>query len=115
MNTRQLHFNAFLYGCGHHQAAWRRPGSSVEQLGEITYYDRLAQTAEAGFFDAIFFADGQSVSNPAVGPQWSLESLTDLAAIAGNTSRIGLSCNVSTTLLTPFGAAWRLASLDHLR
>src|SRR5699024_7837009 len=114
MNTRQLHFNAFLYGCGHHQAAWRLPGSSVEQLGEITYYERLAQTAEAGLFDAIFFADGQSVSNPAVGPQWSLEPLTALAAIAGNTSRIGLICTVSTTFHTPFHAARMLASLDHI-
>src|SRR5699024_9608174 len=114
MNTRQLHFNAFLYGCGHHQAAWRLPGSSVEQLGEITYYERLAQTAEAGLFDAIFFADGQSVSNPAVGPQWSLEPLTALAAIAGNTSRIGLICTVSTTFHTPFHAARLLASLDHI-
>ena len=40
--------------------------------GEITYYERLAQTAEAGLFDAIFFADGQAVRDPAVGPQWSL-------------------------------------------
>jgi hypothetical protein len=25
--TRQLHFNAFLMGCGHHEAAWRLPQS----------------------------------------------------------------------------------------
>ena len=114
MSTRQLHFNAFLHGCGHHQAAWRLPGSSVEQLEEITYYERLAQTAEAGLFDAIFFADGQAVRDPAVGPQWSLEPLTALAAIARNTSHIGLICTVSTTFHTPFHAARMLASLDHI-
>jgi hypothetical protein len=25
--TRQLHLNAFLMSCGHHEAAWRLPGS----------------------------------------------------------------------------------------
>lgn len=27
---RQLHLNAFLFGAGHHGAAWRRPDSPVE-------------------------------------------------------------------------------------
>lgn len=45
---RQLHLNAFLMGAGHHGAAWRRPGSPLEQLGDIGFYERLAQTAERG-------------------------------------------------------------------
>src|SRR5699024_5408824 len=104
MSTRQLHFNAFLHGCGHHQAAWRHLGSSVEQLSDITYYERLAQIAEAGLFDAVFFDEAQSVGNQSVGPQWNLEPLTALAAMARNTSRIGLICTVSTTFHTPFHA-----------
>jgi FMN-dependent oxidoreductase (nitrilotriacetate monooxygenase family) len=111
---RQLHFNAFLFGCGHHGAAWRRPESAVEQLGEIAFYERLAQSAERGFFDAVFFADGHSVGDPGSGPRWFLEPLTALAAMARATSRIGLVSTVSTTFYTPFHAARMLASLDHI-
>lgn len=111
---RQLHFNAFLFGCGHHGAAWRRPDSAVEQLGNIAFYERLAQSAERGLFDAVFFADGHAVGDPSPGPRWFLEPLTALAAMARATSRIGLVSTVSTTFYTPFHAARMLASLDHI-
>ncbi|TLM81930.1 LLM class flavin-dependent oxidoreductase [Pseudarthrobacter sp. NamE2] len=111
---RQLHFNAFLFGCGHHGAAWRRPDSPVEQLGDIAYYEQLAQSAERGLFDAVFFADGHSVGSPDQGPRWFLEPLTALAAMSRATSRIGLVSTVSTTFCTPFHAARMLASLDHI-
>src|SRR5690625_6300671 len=58
--AEQLHLGVLLYGCGHHQAAWLMPDSSVEHLGEISYYQSLAQLAEKGYFDAVFFADNQS-------------------------------------------------------
>lgn len=113
-SRRQLHFNAFLMGAGHHGAAWRRPESPLGQLGDITYYERLAQSAERGLFDAVFFADGHSVANPGAGPRWFLEPLTALAAMARATSRIGLISTVSATFYTPFHAARMLASLDHI-
>ncbi|WP_442853310.1 NtaA/DmoA family FMN-dependent monooxygenase [Arthrobacter sp. H14] len=111
---RQLHLNAFLMGAGHHGAAWRRPQSPLKQLGDIGFYERLAQTAERGLFDAVFFADGQAVGDPGAGPRWFLEPLTALAAIARATSRIGLISTVSATFYTPFHAARMLASLDHI-
>lgn len=111
---RMLHLNAFLHGCGHHGAAWRLPGSPLAQLGEISFYERLAQIAERGLFDAVFFADGQSVGDPAAGPLWHLEPLTMLAAIARATERIGLVSTVSSTFYEPFHAARLLASLDHI-
>lgn len=111
---RQLHLNVFLHGCGHHGAAWRLPGSPVNELADIRYYERLARTAERGLFDAIFLADGQSVGDPAAGPLWHLEPLTMLAAIARATERIGLVSTVSSTFHEPFHAARMLASLDHI-
>jgi FMN-dependent oxidoreductase (nitrilotriacetate monooxygenase family) len=113
-SARQLHLNVFLHGCGHHGAAWRLPGSPIEELGDIRHYERLAQTAERGLFDAIFFADGQSVGEPAAGPLWHLEPLTMLAAIARATDKIGLVSTVSSTFYEPFHAARMLASLDHI-
>ncbi len=112
--ARTLHLNAFLYGAGHHQAAWRAPGSPVHRLTDIAYYEELARTAERGLFDAVFFADGHSVGDVSGGPRWSLEPLTALSAMARATEHIGLVCTVSTTFFTPFHAARMLASLDHI-
>ena len=109
-----LHFNAFLFGCGHHSAAWRQPGSPVERLGDIAYWEDLARTAERGCLDAVFFADGHSVLDPASGSWWFLEPLTALSAIARATEHVGLVSTVSTTFFTPFHAARMLASLDHI-
>ncbi|KMJ48754.1 LLM class flavin-dependent oxidoreductase [Rhodococcoides fascians] len=109
-----MHLNAFLYGCGHHSAAWRHPDSRVEDLGNIAYYEELAQLAERGKFDAVFFADGHSVRDPAGAGTWFLEPITALSAIARATTHIGLVTTMSSTFYTPFHAARMLASLDHI-
>ena len=109
-----MHLNAFLYGCGHHSAAWRHPESRVEDLGDISYHEELAQLAERGKFDAVFFADGHSVRDPAGAGTWFLEPITALSAMARATTHIGLVTTVSSTFYTPFHAARMLASLDHI-
>lgn len=109
-----MHLNLFIFGCGHHRAAWRHPGSPAERLGDIAYYESLARIAERGKLDAVFFADGHSVENVADGPRWFLEPLTAMAAMARATERIGLISTVSSTFYTPFHAARMLASLDHI-
>lgn len=111
-----VHLNLFAFACGHHTAAWRAPGSSVDRLGDITYWERLARTAERGRFDAIFLADGQSTGLGAIGrgPMWFLEPITTLTALARATERIGLVTTVSSTFWDPFHAARLLASLDHI-
>ncbi len=111
---RMMHINLFIFGCGHHRAAWRHPDSAVERVGDIRYFEQLAQTAERGKLDAIFFADGQSADNVADGPRWFLEPLTALAAISRATEHIGLISTVSSTFYTPFHAARLVASLDHI-
>lgn len=109
-----MHLNLFIFGCGHHQAAWRHPQSSVERLGDIAYYEELAQTAERGKFDAVFFADGHSTLGLEDGPRWFLEPFTMLSAMARATEHVGLITTVSSTFYTPFHAARLLASLDHI-
>ncbi len=109
-----MHLNLFLFGCGHHRGAWRHPKSSVERLGDIRYYEELAQTAERGKLDAVFFADGHTVGNVEDGSPWFLEPLTALAAMSRATDRIGLISTVSSTFWTPFHAARLVASLDHI-
>lgn len=114
MMKRQMHINLFIHGCGHHRAAWRHPNSRVEQQGDIRYYEELAQIAERGKLDAVFFADAGAVRSPEDGSPWFLEPLTCLAAMSRATEHIGLIATVSSTFFTPFHAARMLASLDHI-
>ncbi|MCQ9367216.1 LLM class flavin-dependent oxidoreductase [Brevibacterium sp. 50QC2O2] len=116
MTVKQAHLNLFIHGVGHHAAAWRAPDAPSEHLTDVEYYKELARIAERGKLDAVFFADGQSLSGDAVqdGPGWALEPLTLLAAMSQATDRIGLVSTVSATFYTPYHAARMLAGLDHI-
>lgn len=113
---KPAHFNLFLHGAGHHKAAWRAPDSSADQLADLGWYEEIARIAERGLLDAVFLADGQSISITGVedGPMWHFEPLTLLTALSRATERIGLVSTVSATFYTPFHAARLLASLDRI-
>ncbi len=53
-NNHFLNIGVLLYGCGHHQAAWRMKDSNIEDIGNISYYQHLAQIAEKGLLDIVF-------------------------------------------------------------
>ncbi|MGZ1490063.1 LLM class flavin-dependent oxidoreductase [Brevibacterium sediminis] len=112
---KTLHLNAFLMTTGHHEASWRLPESDPEAGTDIDHYIRLAQTAERGGFDSIFFADGPSL-RAEVGrrPAGNLEPLTLLSALAVATQRIGLIATASTSYNSPYNLARRLSSIDHI-
>lgn len=114
--TKQLNIGVLLYACGHHQAAWLQPNSSVERIGDSSYYQSLAQIAERGLFDAVFFADNQSfpAQSESDMPAFWFDPLINLAAIAQATQHIGLVSTISSTFANPFTAARQLLSLDHL-
>ena len=112
---RHMHLNLFIQSRGHHEASWRHPASSPCSLFDIRYYQDLAQKAEAGLFDSLFFADQLALgADIAHGPRTGLEPLTVLAALAVSTSRIGLIATASTTYTEPFNLARQFASLDHI-
>ena len=113
--TRQMHLNLFIHNRGHHEAAWRHPSATGMSVYDIRYYQDLAQRAEAGLFDSIFFADQLALpSDIANGPRTGLEPLTTLAAVAVATKQIGLIATASTTYTEPFNLARQFASLDHM-
>ena len=58
-NNHFLNIGVLLYGCGHHQAAWRTKDSNIEDIGNISYYQHLAQIAEKVFWISSF-ADNQA-------------------------------------------------------
>lgn len=112
---RQMHLNLFIHSRGHHEAAWRHPSASPLAVYDIRYYQGLAQKAEAGLFDSIFFADQLALTDDiANGPRTGLEPITLLAAIAVSTNRIGMISTASTTYTEPFNLARQFASLDHM-
>lgn len=110
----QLHLNAFLMSTGHHEASWRLPESDPSHTStNIAHLQRLAQTAERGKLDSIFFADGPAQTLD-VGrrPAGTLEPTITLTAIAAVTERIGLIATASTTYNDPYNLARRFASVD---
>jgi len=112
---KQLHLNAFLLTVGHHEAAWRLPESSVTASWDFQHYKRLAQLAERGTFDSVFFADGPVLQgDPAHRPVGWLDPTALLPALAGVTERIGLVATASTTYNEPYNLARKFASIDHI-
>jgi alkanesulfonate monooxygenase SsuD/methylene tetrahydromethanopterin reductase-like flavin-dependent oxidoreductase (luciferase family) len=112
---RQLSLNLFIYPGGHHEAAWRHPGSEPERILDITFYIEIARRAEAAGFDAIFLADGPSLpTNVRYASRFRIEPITWLSAIAVATERLGLIATASTTYSEPYNLARQFAALDHL-
>lgn len=118
----QLRLGAFLPSTGHHVASWRHPEAEVDAGLNFQHYKRLAQTAERGKFDMIFFADGVAVRDrnqsadllSRNGKLVHFEPLTLLSALSVVTENIGLTATVSTTYNEPYHLARKFASLDYL-
>lgn len=118
---KQLRLGAFLMSSGHHLAAWRYPDAKADGGLSFEHFKQVAQTAERGKFDIIFFADGVAVRDRGninalsrAGHVAHFEPLTLLSALSVVTERIGLAATVSTTYNEPFHLARKFASLDYL-
>ena len=118
---RQMKLTAFCHPPGH----WRMPGALPTDMG---FEDniRLAQTAERGKFDMLFYQDSAAVA-PAFYLSGGkaealaeaarcvrLEPLTMLAALATVTTHLGLIATATTTYNDPFSIARKFATIDHI-
>src|SRR5690348_15299087 len=117
----QLRLGAFFNPTGHHVASWRHPGAQADAGINFKHYVEIAQTAERGKFDMIFLADNVCVRDAKMealsrSAQYiaNFEPITLISALAGVTSRIGLTCTASTSYNEPFHVARKFASLDHI-
>ncbi|MCV7287043.1 NtaA/DmoA family FMN-dependent monooxygenase [Mycolicibacterium wolinskyi] len=112
---RELHLLAF--GNTRSAGPWRHPDVDNSTAGVRRRLFEHARTAEAGTFDALFFADGLNYGPPAT---WAykttedFEPLTTTAALSSVTESIGLVVTGSATLAHPYHLARQLLSLDHL-
>ncbi|WP_328609399.1 LLM class flavin-dependent oxidoreductase [Amycolatopsis sp. NBC_00345] len=114
--TAQLHLGVFYTGVGP-QFLWDDPSNAPHT--EIETYVAVARTLERGLFDAFFLGEGLRVRENR-GRVHSLDvagrpdAITQLSALAGATTKIGLVATQNTTYNYPADLARRLASLDFL-
>ena len=112
---RQLHLNLFLMSRGHHEGAWRHPGSNHKALTDLELYVEAAHIAEEAKFDAVFLADTLAAGNSSgLASSGSLEPIVLLSLLAAHTTKIGLIGTASTTYSLPYTLARQFATLDHL-
>ncbi|OBI45599.1 NtaA/DmoA family FMN-dependent monooxygenase [Mycobacterium colombiense] len=116
MSTRPLHFNAFIWPNGYHEAAWRVVDGDARNVLGLSYYTDIARIAERGLMDSIFLADNIAIAEYRATylPQTQFDPIAVLSALAAVTSRIGLIGTGSTTYSKPWELARRFATLDHL-
>ncbi len=119
-NSGQMKLGAFLMAGGHHIAAWRHPDAIANAGVNIDHFIELARMAEAAKFDMVFVEDAAAIRerDPNLASQAArstmFEPLSLLAALAVNTSHIGLVATASTTYNEPYGLARAFTSLDQL-
>jgi FMN-dependent oxidoreductase (nitrilotriacetate monooxygenase family) len=111
---RQLHLNANIVPSGRHAAAWRLQ-TPAPHPANIDHLVTIARLAERGTFDAIFFADQAALDPAAPRRPWNaLDPTLVHAALARETTHLGLVATASTTFEHPYTVARRFASLDHI-
>src|SRR5271168_4346970 len=122
MNTREgkhrkpIHLAAHFPGVNS-TTVWTDPESGSQI--EFDPFEHMARTAERGFFDFLFLAEGLRLREHR-GQIYDLDvvgrpdTFTVLAALAAVTDRLGLTGTINTTFNEPFEVARQFATLDQL-
>ena len=113
---RPVHLVAHFPGVNS-QTVWSDPRSGSQI--DFDSFRRFAQTAERGFFDYVFLAEGLRMREHG-GEIHDLDvagrpaTLPVLAAMASVTEHIGVVGTLSSTFNEPYELARQLATIDHL-
>jgi len=103
-------------GYGFQPGAWRMPGVDPKSYTSYDARVRHAQAAERGKFQFIFLPDGpftdQSSLLETEAPNFNLDVMMTLAAVARETKYIGLVATGSTTFNAPYTLAKQFKALD---
>lgn len=109
----------------HLEGRWRMPGGWAHtQFPDIRIYKEIAQIAERGKMDFIFFGDGSGIPSTWQGSRddavkwgigWPRHDMSPyIAAMSQITQNIGFGLTYSSTFLHPFYVARLLNALDHV-
>lgn len=115
MSKRQMIIGMHLgNGYGSQPGAWRMPGVDPRSYASFDAKVRHAQAAERGKFQFVFLPDGpsQMIDIDEEAPNFNLDVMLTLAAVARETSRIGLIATGSTTFNEPYNLARQFKALD---
>lgn len=115
MSKRQMIIGMHLgNGYGSQPGAWRMPGVDPRSYASFDAKVRHAQAAERGKFQFLFLPDGpsQMIDIDDESPNFNLDVMLTLAAVARETNRIGLIATGSTTFNEPFNLARQFKALD---
>ncbi|QLF94071.1 NtaA/DmoA family FMN-dependent monooxygenase [Pseudomonas sp. ABC1] len=96
---------------------WRLPDSRVESIHDSDFYIDIAKRAERAKLDFLFRPDSLFIDSAALEHSPGFSSLDPtllLAAIARETSHIGLVSTASTTFNAPYAVARQIQSLNWL-
>jgi FMN-dependent oxidoreductase (nitrilotriacetate monooxygenase family) len=112
----RLHFGVFFQGVNH-WTIWSAPQSGSQT--DPASFRRVARTAERGLFDAFFLGEGLRLREVDdrihdLDVAGRPDAITQLAALAAVTDRIGLVSTSNTTFNEPADLARRLSGLDLL-
>ncbi|WHU04303.1 NtaA/DmoA family FMN-dependent monooxygenase [Sphingomonas sp. NIBR02145] len=103
-------------GYGNVPGAWREPSVDPRSYTDFNAKVRYAQAAERGKLQFLFLPDGPThvgdIANEP--PNFNLDVMVTLAAVARETRRIGLVATGSTTFNEPFNLARQFKALDIL-
>ena len=112
---RMMRIGTFLAGTGSNMASWRHPTAVPDAAINLDYYRRLTRKAEEAKLDFAFFGDGLYISEKSH-PNFlnRFEPLTLLAALAMDTTHIGLAATLSTSYSDPYTVARQFMSIDHI-
>lgn len=94
--------------------AWRAPGVDPQSFTSTDAQVRIAQSAERGGFSFMFLPDFAAVrgGEDRAGLSMTMDPMLALAAVARETSRIGLVATGSTTFQEPYNLARQFKALD---
>lgn len=114
MSARTLSLLAEFHHSGDHEAAWRLPSAEPHRIHDFDYYRDLAEVAQRGLFDSLFFADFHAF-RPGFRDQmpWGFEPTSLLAAIAAACPELGIIATASTVYSRPETLARTFATLHE--
>ncbi|MCF0052681.1 NtaA/DmoA family FMN-dependent monooxygenase [Dyadobacter sp. LJ53] len=102
-------------GYGSQPGAWRMPGVDPESYTSFDAKVKQAQAAERGKLQFVFLPDGPGAVMSDIAteaPNFNLDVMMTLAAVARETEYIGLVATGSTTFNEPFNLAKQFKALD---
>ncbi|HKS13952.1 MAG TPA: NtaA/DmoA family FMN-dependent monooxygenase [Pseudomonas sp.] len=114
-HPKRLHIGMSLAPTWLSNDAWRRPDSNIEGIFTAEFAIDIARRSEAVHLDFVFRPDVSCLMAPGIEASSGVASLDPsilLAAVARETTRIGLVSTVSTTFYPPYVVARQLQSLN---